>query len=79
VFIIIGDKDNNSYFGLVAISSYLFYINSSNKNNGWLINTGAINYITYNIANFLDYIKIDNLDIINIVNSLVYLKGINIV
>jgi hypothetical protein len=58
---------------------YLFNINPNNKTNGWLINTKATNYITYNIANFLDYIKINNLDIIIIVNSLVRLKEINIV
>jgi hypothetical protein len=61
------------------MSSYLFNINLNNKTNGWLIDTRAINYITYNIANFLDYIKINNLDIITIVNSLVRLKGIDIV
>jgi hypothetical protein len=79
VSIIVDDKDNNFYFGLVVISSYLFYINFNNKNNSWLIDTGVTNYITYNIANFLNYIKINNLDIIIIVNSLVRLKGIGIV
>jgi hypothetical protein len=59
--------------------SYLFNTNPNNKTNGWLINTRATNYITYNIANFLNYIKINNLDIIIIVNSLVRLKGIGIV
>ena len=59
--------------------SYLFNINSNNKTNSWLIDTGATNYITYNMANFLDYIKINNLDIITIVNSLVRLKEIDIV
>jgi hypothetical protein len=59
--------------------SHLFNTNSNNKTNSWLINTRATNYITYNIANFLNYIKINNLDIITIVNSLVYLKEIGIV
>ena len=76
---VVNNKDDDSYFGLIAMPSYLFYINSGNKNNSWLINTGATNYITYNITNFLNYIKIDNLDIINIVNSLICLKGIGIV
>jgi chemotaxis methyl-accepting protein methylase len=75
----VDDEDNNFYFSLVTISSYLFYINFNNKNNSWLINTRATNYITYNIINFLDYIKINNLDIINIVNSLIYLKEISII
>jgi hypothetical protein len=61
------------------MSSYLFNINSNNKTNSWLINTRATNYIIYNIANFLDYIKINNLNIIIIVNSLVCLKGISII
>jgi hypothetical protein len=61
------------------MSSYLFNTNPNNKTNNWLINTRAINYITYNIINFLNYIKINNLDIITIVNSLVRLKGIDIV
>jgi chemotaxis methyl-accepting protein methylase len=59
--------------------SYLFNTNPDNKTNSWLINTKATNYIIYNIVNFLDYIKINNLDIITIVNSLVYLKGIGII
>jgi hypothetical protein len=59
--------------------SYLFNINLNNKTNSWLINTRATNYITYNIANFLDYTKINNLNIIIIVNSLVCLKGMGIV
>jgi hypothetical protein len=61
------------------MSSYLFNINSNNKTNSWLIDIRVTNYIIYNIANFLNYIKINNLDIITIVNSLVYLKGIGIV
>jgi hypothetical protein len=76
---VINNKDNNSHFGLVAMPSYLFNINLNNKTNNWLTNTRATNYITYNIVNFLNYIKINNLDIIIIINSLVYLKGINIV
>jgi hypothetical protein len=76
---VVNNKDDDSYFGLVTILSYLFNINPNNKTNSWLIDTGATNYIIYNIANFLDYIKINNLDIIIIVNSLVCLKGINIV
>jgi hypothetical protein len=76
---VVGDKDDNFYFGLVIISSYFFYINFNNKNNSWLIDTRATNYIIYNIVNFLNYIKINNLDIIIIVNSLVRLKGIGIV
>jgi hypothetical protein len=79
VFIIVDNKNNNFYFSLVAISSYLFYINYNNKNNNWLINTKATNYIIYNIANFLNYIKINNLDIISIINSFIYLKGIGII
>jgi hypothetical protein len=59
--------------------SYLFNINPNNKTNSWLIDTRATNHIIYNIANFLDYIKINNLYIITIVNSLVYLKEIGIV
>jgi hypothetical protein len=59
--------------------SYLFNINPNNKTNSWLIDIRATNYIIYNIVNFLNYIKINNLDIITIVNSLVCLKGIDIV
>ena len=59
--------------------SYLFNINPNNKTNSWLIDTRATNYITYNIANFLNYIKMNNLDIIIIVNNLVCLKEISIV
>jgi hypothetical protein len=59
--------------------SYLFNTNPDNKTNSWLTDTRATDYITYNMANFLDYIKINNLDIITIVNSLVRLKGIDIV
>jgi hypothetical protein len=76
---VVNNKDNNSYFGLVAMPSYLFNINSDNKTNGWLIDTRATNYIIYNMANFLNYIKINNLDIITIVNGLVRLKGIGMV
>jgi hypothetical protein len=76
---VVNNKDNNSYFGLVAMPSYLFNTNPNNKTNSWLTDTRAIDYITYNIANFLDYIKINNLDIITIFNSLVRLKGIDIV
>jgi hypothetical protein len=59
--------------------SYLFNTNLNSKTNGWLIDTRATDYITYNIANFLDYIEINNLDIITIFNGLVCLKGIGIV
>jgi hypothetical protein len=76
---VVNNKDNNSYFGLVAMPSYLFNTNPNNKTNSWLIDTRATNYITYNMANFLDYIKINNLDIIIIVNSLVRLKEIGMV
>jgi hypothetical protein len=76
---VVNNKDNDSHFGLVTMSSYLFNTNSNNKTNSWLIDTGVINHIIYNMANFLDYIKINNLDIITIVNGLVYLKGIGIV
>ena len=61
------------------MSSYLFNTNPDNKTNGWLIDTRATNYITYNIANFLNYIKINNLDIIIIFNGLVCLKGMGMV
>jgi hypothetical protein len=30
---VVNNKDDNSYFGLVAISSYLFNINPDNKTN----------------------------------------------
>jgi hypothetical protein len=76
---VVNNKDDNFYFGLVAMPFYLFNTNLDNKTNSWLINTRITNYIIYNIANFLDYIKINNLDIITIVNSLVCLKGISIV
>jgi hypothetical protein len=76
---VVNNKDNNSYFGLVAMSSYLFNTNSNNKTNGWLTDIEATNHITYDMANFLNYIKINNLDIIIIVNSLVCLKGMGIV
>jgi hypothetical protein len=76
---VVNDEDDDSYFGLVAMPSYLFNTNSNNKTNGWLIDTGATNHITYNMANFLDYIKINNLDIIIIFNSLVCLKGMGMV
>jgi hypothetical protein len=76
---VINNKDNDSHFGLVIMPSYLFNINSNNKTNSWLIDTRATNYIIYNIVNFLNYIKINNLDIIIIVNSLVRLKEISIV
>jgi hypothetical protein len=59
--------------------SYLFNTNPDNKTNGWLIDTGVTNYIIYDMANFLDYTKINNLDIIIIFNSLVCLKGMGIV
>jgi hypothetical protein len=59
--------------------SYLFNTNPDSKTNGWLMDTGATNYITYNMANFLDYIKMNNLDIIIIVNGLVRLKGMGMV
>jgi hypothetical protein len=59
--------------------SYLFNTNLDSKTNGWLMDIGVTDYITYNIANFLNYIKINNLDIITIVNSLVCLKGIGMV
>jgi hypothetical protein len=59
--------------------SYLFNTNPNNKTNSWLTNTRATNYITYNIANFLNYTKINNLNMITIFNSLVRLKGINMV
>ena len=76
---VVNNKDNNSYFGLVAMPSYLFNTNLNSKTNGWLTDTGVTNYIIYNIANFLNYIKINNLNIIIIVNSLVCLKGISII
>jgi hypothetical protein len=88
---VVNNKDDNFYFSLITMPSYLFNINPNNKTNNWLINTGVTNYITYNIANFLNYtkinnianflnyIKINNLEIITIVNSLVCLKGIDIV
>jgi hypothetical protein len=59
--------------------SYLFNTNPNNKTNGWLTDTRVTNYITYNIVNFLNYTKINNLDIITIFNSLVHLKGMGIV
>jgi hypothetical protein len=59
--------------------SYLFNINPNNKTNSWLIDTRATNYIIYNMVNFLDYIKMNNLDMITIVNGLVCLKEIGIV
>jgi hypothetical protein len=76
---VVNNKDNDSYFGLVTMPSYLFNTNLNSKTNSWLTDTRATNYIIYNMANFLDYIKINNLDIITIVNSLVYLKEIGIV
>jgi hypothetical protein len=76
---VVNNKDDDSYFDLVAMPSYLFNINPNNKTNGWLIDTKVTNHITYNIANFLDYIKINNLDIITIFNSLVCLKGMGMV
>jgi hypothetical protein len=59
--------------------SHLFNTNSDNKTNNWLIDIGATNHITYNMANFLNYTKINNLDIITIVNSLIRLKGMGTV
>jgi hypothetical protein len=76
---VVNNKDDDSHFGLVAMPSHLFNTNSNNKTNGWLIDTGATNHITYNMANFLDYTKINNLDIIIIFNSLVCPKGIGMV
>ena len=76
---VVNNKDNDSHFGLVTMPFHLFNTNPNNKTNGWLIATRTTNYIIYNIANFLDYIKINNLDIITIVNSLVCLKGIGII
>jgi hypothetical protein len=76
---VVNNEDDNSHFGLVTMPSYLFNINPNNKTNSWLTDIRATNYITYNMANFLNYIKINNLDIITIVNSLVYLKGMDIV
>jgi hypothetical protein len=71
---VVNNEDDNSHFGLVAIPSYLFNTNSDNKTNSWLMDTRATNHITYNMANFLNYTKINNLDIIIIFNSPVYLK-----
>jgi hypothetical protein len=76
---VVNDEDNDSHFGLVAMPSHLFNTNPNNKTNGWLTDTRATNHITYDMANFLDYIKINNLDIIIIFNSLVRLKGIGMV
>jgi hypothetical protein len=76
---VVNDEDDDSHFGLVAMPSYLFNINSNNKTNSWLTDIKVTDYITYDMANFLDYTKINNLDIITIVNSLVRLKGIGIV
>ena len=76
---VVNNKDDDSYFDLVAMPSYLFNTNPDNKTNNQLINTKATNYITYNIANFFNYIKINNLDIITIVNGLVCLKGMGMV
>jgi hypothetical protein len=76
---VINNKDDDFHFGLVAMPSYLFNTNLDSKTNGWLTDTGVTNHITYDIANFLDYIKINNLDIITIFNGLVCLKGIGMV
>jgi hypothetical protein len=76
---VVNDEDDDSYFGLVAMPSHLFNTNPDSKTNGWLTDTGATDHITYDMANFLDYTEMNNLDMITIVNGLVRLKGIDMV
>jgi hypothetical protein len=76
---VVNDEDDDSHFGLVAMPSHLFNTNPDSKTNGWLTDTGATDHITYDMANFLDYTEMNNLDMITTFNGPVRPKGMGTV